>query len=159
MIPRITGCIRVEEETYPGSGRMITRDSGYSICVDFGDDHGKVFDKDKAYVREASTEELEHALSKRQFAHYLVYAPCVVSILEVKQDEYWQEISQNAKTIVKDFLDGMKKVVGSPTVMLDLLKAHEYTRNGEPIEFCLQDVQDAYDVCYGDGCEYEWPYG
>lgn len=159
MIPKAIGCcIIVEKETYPGSGRMHKVDSGLKIGIDFGDGHGKVFDHEGNIVRDATPEELELALSKREFIHYMVYAPEVALYERVKQDPYWADISLNAKAIIKTFLDGERKIIGSPSVMLDLLKQHTFKRNGVPVVFTQQDVQDAYDICYGDGCEYEWEY-
>lgn len=159
MIPKAMGCcILIERESYPGSGRIIKVDSGLTVGIDFGEGHGKVFNQDGTIVRDATPEELELALSKREFIHYVIYAPRIISYELVRQDPYWSEISTNAKSIVKTFLDGQKKIIGSPTVMLDLLKKHNMTRKGVPVEFTMQDVQDAYDVCYGDGCEYEWEY-
>lgn len=159
MIPNAIGhCIKVEKETYPGSGRMHTVDSGWKIGIDFGEGHGKVFDHEGNIVRDATPEEIELALSKREFIHYMVYASDVVSYHQIKLDPYWADISLNAKAIIKTFLDGERKIIGSPTVLLDLLKKHNFSRDGVPVVFTLQDVQDAYDICYGDGCEYEWEY-
>ena len=134
-------------------------DPDLRVCVDFGDNHGKVYDtKEGKFVRECTPEELELALKKRAWEPYLVYV-MPVDIGMVKSMDEWQELTPMAKAIVRDHLAGMKKVIGSPTVYLNLHGGDYQDKNGNRIEMTMDDVQMAYDICFGDGCEYEWPYG
>ena len=136
-----------------------SRDLG--VCVDFYDDHGKIFNiNDGSYVRHATPEEMEVALSKRNFVHYLMYVE-PISIERIKRDPEWQHLSAMSKAIIREHLDGMKKVIGSPTVYLSLHGKTPYVRksDGEKVYMTMQDVEDAYNICYGDGCEFEWPHG
>lgn len=136
-------------------------DETLGVCVDFQEDHGKVFNtSDRSYVRDTTPEELETALAKREFAAYLVYVE-PISIERIKRDPEWQYLSGISKAIIREHLDGMKKVIGSPTVYLNLHGKTPYVMkgSGEQKFMTMQDVEDAYNICYGDGCEYEWPYG
>lgn len=136
-------------------------DDDLGVCVDFHEDHGKVFNRrDGSYVRDATPEELQTALDKREFTHYLIYVD-PISIERVRREPEWADLSLMSKAIIREHLDGMKKVIGSPTLYLSIHGKTPYTRksDGEQVFMTMQDVEDAYNICYGEGCEFEWPYG
>lgn len=70
----------------------------------------------------------------------------------------WNEAAPNVKLIIRYFLD-CKKVVGSLSLARKLiLEDARFTRNGKQVVFTEEDLQDAYAMACGGGCEYEWPY-
>lgn len=71
-----------------------------------------------------------------------------------KDDIEDQELSKATKHLLLEF-EGLKKNSLSYKISMDTWKAQCLTQG---IICTNQDIQTAYDLAYGNGCEWEWEY-
>jgi hypothetical protein len=73
----------------------------------------------------------------------------------------YAEASRNARLIIRDYLIGSRKVIGSFEVAKRIICTSDRYRDGKtgnPITITEQDLIEAYAIACGGGCEYEWPH-
>lgn len=92
----------------------------------------------------------------QSIANSMVYNPFVVDDPRVLDG--YREASRNVKLIIRDYLN-TKKIIGSYSVAKKLILSCQYRdAQGNLVVLTEQDIQHAYDLAAGGGCEYEWPY-
>ncbi len=92
----------------------------------------------------------------RLLGRSFVYNPFVVADPRVLPG--YEEASRNAKIIIRDYLS-TKRIIGSYGAAKELILSRQYKDvQGNSITLTEQDIQEAYDLAAGGGCEYEWPY-
>lgn len=90
---------------------------------------------------------MPNTYSDSRFANTWDYNPFFVSAPECY--EGWDEASPLVKAIIKQMLS-TNKIIASASVALDM------ARDIFAGPVTMEDVQCAYDIAAGGGCEYEW---
>lgn len=94
--------------------------------------------------------------SSRSLEQSFVYNPFAAADPRVLPG--YEEASRGAKTVIRDYLS-TKTIIGSYSAAKELILGQQYQdAQGNPITLTEQDIQEAYNLAAGGGCEYEWPY-